>query len=360
MYSLRKRIQYLFIKKDTSVLCGLIAAMHLIMSPVTFYYHFDFLSRYHTYAGILYVIMIMLSKAIPPLFLFTMCDLESIAYCFIVTINHGNEAGAYILPLTLLTYLFMIVISSKKETYSTIIPTTLTIIVVLVLQFLNFHPGKNIVPFPKPFYLFHYSTYSITSILTICFICYVIQKKFYRFREKTRIKTSYLNYSATHDSLTKILNRRHISEMINNYSSNPEYADTVFRAAIFDIDNFKKINDTYGHNCGDVILKLLADLIHRNLPENTVFARWGGEEFLILFIGTSNDAYQVLEQIRDRVEDNSFKYFNKAIKITITIGLSEAEKSYNFQKMLIDADNNLLLGKRTGKNKTVKGESKNE
>lgn len=271
---------------------------------------------------------------------------------------HGSDAGGYILPMTLLTYLFMIVISSKKETYSTILPTTITIIVILVLQFLNFHPGPDAVPFTKQFYLFHYSVYSITSILTICFICYVIQKKFYRFREKTRIKTAYLNYSATHDSLTKVLNRRHVSELINNYSSNPKYADTIFSTAIFDIDNFKKINDTYGYNCGDAILKLLADLIHRSLPENTVFARWGGEEFLILFIGTSNDAYQVLDQLRERVEDNSFRYFNKAIKITITIGLSEAEKSYNFQKMLIDADNNLLIGKRTGKNKIVKGESK--
>lgn len=357
MYNLRKRIQYLFIRKDTSVLCALISALHMIMSPVCFYYHLDFLSRYHTYCSILYVIMIMMSKAIPPLFLFTMADLESIAYCFIVTIMHGNNAGAYILPMTLLTYLFMIVISSKKETYSTILPTTITIIVVLILQILNFYPSKNAVSFPKSFYLFHYTTYSITSVLTICFICYVIQKKFYRFREKTRIKTAYLNYSATHDSLTKALNRRHVSEIISNYTSSAEYADTIFTTAIFDIDNFKKINDTYGHNCGDVILKLLADLIHRSLPENTVFARWGGEEFLILFIGTSNDAYQILNELRERIEDNSFRYFNKAIKITITIGLSSSEKSYNFQKMLIDADNNLLIGKRTGKNKIVRGES---
>lgn len=357
MYNLRKRIQYLFIRKDTSVLCSLVAIMHLIISPVCFYYHFDFLSRYHTYAAILYIVMIMLSKAIPPLFLFTMCDLESIAYCFIVSLMYGNDAGSYILPMTLLTYLFMIVISSKKESYSTIIPTTLTIIVVIVLQLLNFYPSKTENFFSKDFYLFHYMVYSITSILTICFICYVIQKKFYRFREKTRVKTAYLNYSATHDSLTKALNRRHVSEMINHYTSSAEYADTIFTTAIFDIDNFKKINDTYGHNCGDVILKLLADLIHRSLPENTVFARWGGEEFIILFIGTSNNAYQILNELRERIEDNSFKYFNKAIKITITIGLSSSEKSYNFQKMLIDADNNLLIGKRTGKNKIVTGES---
>ena len=353
MYSLQKKIQYTLIKKDTAVICALITAMHVLLAPVCFYFNYDLLSRYHIYAATLYAIMIMLSKAIPPLFLFTMCDLETLSYPFVITFTVGNDIGSYILPITLLAYLFMILASSEKTKYSTIIPASITIISVFLFYSLDYNFAESTKTISKTFYLLHYTLYSVTSFFTIIFICYVIQKKLFRFKNKTRIKNAYLNYSATHDSLTKILNRRKVTELINDYSTNPEYVNTNFATAIFDIDGFKQINDSYGHNCGDIILRTLSEVITRTLPEHTVFARWGGEEFLILFAGNTENAKSILEDIRARIQEYSFRYSNKAIKITITIGLSDTDKSYNFSKMLIQADKNLIKGKQNGKNQVV-------
>ena len=95
--------------------------------------------------------------------------------------------------------------------------------------------------------------------------------------------------------------------------------------------------------------------ISLDIPENTIFARWGGEEFLIIFVGNTEIAEEALETIRSRVQDYSFRYFNKAIKLTITLGLSHPDKSFNFSKMLIEADKNLMKGKQTGKNRVVSG-----
>lgn len=358
MYNLKRKLQYILIKKDTSVLCSIICLMHMILAPICFYFNYDFLSRYHIYTTILYIIMIMLSKAIPELFLFAMSYLETIAYSIILVVLYGNDAGSYTITLTLLAYFFMLSISSKKYTFNTISPALLTLAEILIIQFADFHPKATTELFTRSFYLIHYSFFAAISIFTIIFISYVIQTKFYRFHEKTKIKTEYLHYSATHDALTKIYNRRRATEILNNYATKPEYTNTLFAASIFDIDNFKKLNDSFGHDCGDAVLRTIADLILRSLPDNTIFARWGGEEFLILFVDNTDTAAETLENMRSRVQDYSFKYFNKAIKLTITIGLSHADKSFNFSKMLIEADENLMKGKQSGKNCVITPEEK--
>ncbi|MBR5933001.1 MAG: GGDEF domain-containing protein [Treponema sp.] len=353
MYSLRKKIQYTLIKKDSSALCTLIALLHFVLAPICFYYEYDFLACYHIYATILYLVMVILSRAIPPLFLFTMSDIETISYCILLTVKLGNNVGSYLLPLTMLTYLYMLVISSRRSKYATVLPTFLTLLTIVSVLVSDYRNADAFQLIPKNFYLLHYIIYCVFSFFAIAFICYIISKKVARFKNKTRVKTAYLNYSATHDSLTKILNRRKLSDILNDYTRNQEYASTSFSTAIFDIDNFKIINDTYGHNCGDIILRNLADLVTRSLPEHTVFARWGGEEFIILFVGITGAAKSTLEELRMRVQEHSFRYANKPIKITITIGLSKADKSYNFSKMLIQADKNLIKGKQSGKNRVV-------
>lgn len=350
-----RKIQYLLIKKDTCVLCSLICAMHIILAPLCFSQKFDTLSCYHITVAVLYIIAIILSSAIPAIFLFTLCYIETIAYSILTLILHGSDAGSYILTLTLLAYLFMISIISRRTAKYTLFPATLTLILILSIQTFDFKVTTNVTPFTNDFYLIHYSVIAGTSIITIIYIAYVIRTKFFRFREKTKVKTNFLNYSATHDALTKIYNRRRASEIISNYTTKSEYTNILFSVCIFDIDDFKKINDHFGHDCGDAALKLLSSLILRSLPENTIFARWGGEEFLIIFVGNTEIAEEALETIRSRVQDYSFRYFNKAIKLTITLGLSHPDKSFNFSKMLIEADKNLMKGKQTGKNRVVSG-----
>ncbi|MGN0740267.1 MAG: GGDEF domain-containing protein [Treponema sp.] len=364
MYNLQKKTEYLFIKKDTSVLCALVCAMHIVLAPFCYYYGYDFICQYHMYISILYITMIAISKAIPKLFLFSLCYLETIAYTFIVTILYGNDAGSYIITLALLVYLFMISISSRaserKYIFTTVFSTVFTITEIIIVQIIDFTKQNAGNMFINKFYLLHYFIFSVTSILAICFISHIIRQNIFRFNEKNKMRNAFLNYSSTHDALTKIFNRRKIMQIINNFSTSAAYKDKIFALSIFDIDHFKKVNDTYGHNCGDAILKGMASLISRYLPGNTIFARWGGEEFIIMFTSEADSASDILENIRSRVQDYSFKYFTKTIKITITLGLSSTGKPESFQKMLIEADKNLIKGKNAGRNRVVSGSQGDE
>ena len=123
--------------------------------------------------------------------------------------------------------------------------------------------------------------------------------------------------------------------------------------AIADIDNFKKINDTYGHNFGDFVLQTLANLMLSNI-EDTEVCRWGGEEFLI--IGKGNDidkAFKKLEKFRKEVEEFSFKNEEASTNLTITMGLSQYSKGLSLNDWINTADKKLYAGKYSGKNKIV-------
>jgi diguanylate cyclase (GGDEF)-like protein len=122
---------------------------------------------------------------------------------------------------------------------------------------------------------------------------------------------------------------------------------------MIDIDFFKKVNDTYGHNVGDEILKEFSSTIKNELRTTDIFARWGGEEFIILFINTNiNQAKIVSEKIRMVIEKNQFI---KNINITCSIGLSQYQnsKKETINSFIQKADDALYKAKQTGRNQVI-------
>lgn len=156
-----------------------------------------------------------------------------------------------------------------------------------------------------------------------------------------------LSIAATKDKLTNLPNRYHVAKYEKEYLSDNRWI------AMADIDNFKKINDTYGHNFGDFVLKKLAELMQNEIPDSDI-CRWGGEEFLI--IGKGNDidkAYDILDSFRKKVEAFEFSYDNTTIHLTITIGLDTFKNDVNMTKWVNTADKKLYAGKYSGKNRVV-------
>lgn len=152
-----------------------------------------------------------------------------------------------------------------------------------------------------------------------------------------------LSVKAYHDNLTKILNRngflKRLSEINNKYT-----------LAIIDIDKFKSINDTYGHDVGDYVLKDLATLISNKIRTTDIFARWGGEEF-VLVLDTPNllQAQNISDNLRKEVENSKFKTVGK---ITISIGISEFKtKNDTFEDVFKKADQALYQAKMSGRNR---------
>lgn len=121
---------------------------------------------------------------------------------------------------------------------------------------------------------------------------------------------------------------------------------------MFDIDFFKNINDTFGHNVGDAVLISLAKLIKENIRKIDIFSRIGGEEFAIILPNTNlNKTKELAIKLKDLVQNNTLLIDNQEIKITISIGLSTLdEKNQTYNQILKTADTNLYEAKRNGRN----------
>lgn len=151
------------------------------------------------------------------------------------------------------------------------------------------------------------------------------------------------------DRLTGLYNRHFMITKLES-SVNENLSLCV---AMVDIDDFKQINDRYGHNAGDYIL-INVSRIMREVCSDCNISRWGGEEFLILSGDTTcPDFHSVAEALRKRVEDENFIFGEDKINVTITIGIACYKDGLSVDKWVNSADDNLYLGKNSGKNKVV-------
>lgn len=144
------------------------------------------------------------------------------------------------------------------------------------------------------------------------------------------------------------------SQLKYMYKEVTEKNNDTFCLALLDIDDFKLVNDTFGHLAGDMVLKELSSIFQSNIRSQDIVARYGGEEFAIIFPETSiNDARKICERIRNLVENHTFSIENKKVNITISGGVGEALSSETLTKQqgLVNYVDKLLYdAKNDGKN----------
>ncbi|MES9968599.1 MAG: GGDEF domain-containing protein [Candidatus Thiodiazotropha sp.] len=159
-----------------------------------------------------------------------------------------------------------------------------------------------------------------------------------------------LNVSRT-DQLTGLLNRRGLEENFNSEVNRAKRANQTFCLALVDIDDFKAINDRYGHLLGDEILKQIAELVLSQIRNIDTVARWGGEEFAILIDNsTLSESVYIAEKLRKTVQDSNQELPQVSDSITISIGLAEYRQGQTMLELFDVADTALYLAKRCGKN----------
>lgn len=160
----------------------------------------------------------------------------------------------------------------------------------------------------------------------------------------------YVNY----DPLTHLLNRRSMNHYLKSVYKNVRVEQSTFCILLMDIDEFKKINDTYGHDCGDEVLKSVAQTISLGVKKNDSVFRWGGEEILVLLRADEQRAVEVAERIRKEIERVPVNYREEVVvPVTVTIGVSKYTEGVTIQQMMDDADAKLYYGKRNGRNQVV-------
>lgn len=159
---------------------------------------------------------------------------------------------------------------------------------------------------------------------------------------------------ANTDQLTKVYNRRFLEDFSNRYMKIVKREHNTLSLLLIDIDDFKTVNDTYGHDVGDRVIKLLVKRLKTSIRDNDIIVRLGGDEFLVLLPSTPlENAKKVGKKILDVV--NSLNEFeNEELKFTITIGSSEYKKSdLHINEMINRADNALYKAKKLGKNQVI-------
>ena len=160
---------------------------------------------------------------------------------------------------------------------------------------------------------------------------------------------------ATIDSLTSVLNRRGLEEAALKMQDICKRINLSMAVLLIDIDHFKKVNDQYGHLCGDDVLRHLAKVIAGILRSSDVLGRYGGEEFCVFLPNTTEgDAVGLAERIRAGIETSPLKMNRATIKTTVSIGVADSVRAgYDFKGLVATADSAMYAAKNSGRNRVM-------
>lgn len=154
------------------------------------------------------------------------------------------------------------------------------------------------------------------------------------------------------DDLTQVFNRRQMYKILEHQKALVDRGIHPFSICIFDLDHFKKVNDTYGHSAGDVVLKTIAQETQRNLRNIDHIARYGGEEFILILTNVEKDQAMICaNRIRNLVRKIAFENMPDDFRMTISVGVTEFQASEDIQQVINRADAALYRAKANGRNR---------
>ena len=163
----------------------------------------------------------------------------------------------------------------------------------------------------------------------------------------TQLSLEY-KHEANFDTLTQIYNRNMFHRLIERKITIAKRKKTSFVFIILDIDLFKKVNDTHGHLVGDEVLKKLAQVVKKHIRDDDIFARWGGEEFVLTFDVNIDKGVDIANNLRKYIENEKF---DTVERITCSFGITQFKDEDMLDSMILRADNALYNAKDTGRNK---------
>lgn len=260
--------------------------------------------------------------------------------CFHLYVTAILPVAAYLLFLTCSIQRFLVTMAAM----------TLTVIIAMgcTMWYLNYYesffqaPGSflRVIAFINSFFVC-----TIVFVFTMLFVLEVGSML-----SKLDAANRNLEYIATHDALTGLYNRHSLKKLYKEL----EQSNKPYCIALGDIDDFKKVNDTYGHDCGDVVLKSVAGVISNNIGENDAACRWGGEEMLIVMWGDQDSCLDAVSAIKDKINALRITSDDKQVCVSMTFGfVDRTEGKSGIEALISVADSRLYVGKKSGKNVIV-------
>tara|TARA_R110002153_G_scaffold13189_4_gene49304 strand:- start:1818 stop:2906 length:1089 start_codon:yes stop_codon:yes gene_type:complete len=222
---------------------------------------------------------------------------------------------------------------------------------VLVISILMFYPNNE---WLGTSYTFEFKSRLLYSFLTVsCLFAlyeYVRQNSFQRIKEMSQKYEK----QAMRDPLSGLLNRRGMRERLQNEFERSQRYKNDLTVMMCDIDHFKVVNDQYGHDKGDDVIKNLGAIFESCLRKNDSLARWGGEEYLLLLPETNGDqGMQLAEKLRRKIAETQYKHDDKTFSVTISIGLHQIAATDTINQAITKADTNLYKAKKQGRNRCI-------
>ena len=260
----------------------------------------------------------------------------------------GWECGVQAFWFSLMV--FAIVTGYQSSWYN-----ALTIISFGLMRLCLYYYVMNVTPYyhmSVTWKAFFQTSNTIVVFIQMAFLVITFSREAQEAEKKLTAYNKKIKNLASIDPLTKLINRRAMMEKLNELVNSPER--NYFCIAIGDIDFFKKVNDTYGHEAGDAVLVMVADILSKFMEGKGYVARWGGEEFLFVFFsGNGDEVVLELESIRRLIEKTPCRIENREIEVHMTFGLEEFNALKPLDTTISKADEKLYVGKTTGRNKII-------
>lgn len=179
-----------------------------------------------------------------------------------------------------------------------------------------------------------------------------LQKKVKKRTLELQEKNKQLRKLANFDSLTGVYNRGFFLNMASKYYDIAKRQETSLYVISFDLDYFKRINDTYGHAMGDLVLKKFSQMINEKMRKSDIFGRVGGEEFMACIQNMNDEGIMIFAQkIKDNIEKMEISYHQEIFKVTVSIGVSKLQDEGCLETLIEKSDKALYEAKRSGRNR---------
>lgn len=247
---------------------------------------------------------------------------------------------------------FMTVVSYMSTPQKVLVAFALCELRLCLFWYTRSFPAVVELPYGTLLLLQIINTVTIFALITMIVILFSkdslkMEKKLMEYNEK-------LEELSSRDPLTKLYNRRAMLEYLNDLTKNQEGDAACFNVAIGDIDFFKHVNDTHGHEAGDAVLVQTSALLSDFMEGKGRVGRWGGEEFLMVFTGINGEeAATELEELRMRIKNQKIPYNVLSLSITMTFGVEEYSSHHPIDQTIQSADRKLYIGKNSGRDRVV-------
>ena len=277
---------------------------------------------------------------------------EIILHAIAATIYVGLKPDFCMFLLMIIPLAFLV---PNKKKYIPFIIMFISVPSYGILRFIYLIPGRERYDMNDSSYT---TVFYVINILVGSFVLIYVAMIFtcmHRYNDcKARIQNEQLRTLASTDPLTKLNNRREMGRILNDIVNISRVHGTDYIVGICDIDDFKKVNDSYGHDMGDDVLSDVAKVIQDNLPADGYAARWGGEEFLFVLPSSGmEEGIFCANNIVSNIRKQRFKTDDAEFSVTMTIGICEGHPGNNIEKVISQADSRLYIGKQRGKNRVV-------